>query len=119
MTPKVMIADDEIDFADVFSSLLELKGISVVGIAINGKEAVEMCEKLRPDIVFSDVRMPHYDGYYVAREIKKMKYRPKIVLITGSPTAEVTVELNDLSVDAIICKPIDIKKIMELINDLT
>lgn len=114
-----MIADDEIDFADVFSSLLELKGISVVGIAINGKEAVEMCEKLRPDIVFSDVRMPHYDGYYVAREIKKMKYRPKIVLITGSPTAEVTVELNDLSVDAIICKPIDIKKIMELINDLT
>lgn len=119
MTPRVIIADDEYDLAEIFSSLLELKGISVVGVATNGKEAMEMCKKLRPDIVFSDVKMPYYDGYYVAREIKKLKHRPKIVLITGSPTAEVTVELNNLIVDAIICKPVDIHKVIALIKDLT
>lgn len=116
MIPRVIIADDEFDFVDVFSSLLELKGISVVGVAYDGKKAVELCKKLKPDIIFSDVRMPYYDGYYVAKEICKMNSRPKIVLMTGSPTAEITVSLSDLSVDAIIPKPSDIKKILELIR---
>lgn len=118
MIPRVIIVDDEFDFVDIFRSLLELKEISVVGVAYNGKDAINLCKKLKPDIVFSDVKMPNHDGYYVAREICKMNPRPKIVMMTGSPTAEVTISLSDLSVDAIICKPADIEKILKLVKDL-
>lgn len=119
MIPRVMILDDEQDFVDAFSSLLKLKGIFVVGVAHNGKDIVNLCKNLNPDIVFSDVRMPYYDGYYVAKEICKMSARPKLVLITGSPTAEITTSLHNLEVDAIICKPIDIERILELIKDFS
>ncbi len=107
---KVVIVDDELDFVKIFEELLGMRGIKVIGTAYNGKDAVELYKQRKPDIIFLDVKMPYYDGYYAAKEIFSVDKDAKIVLLTGSPTAEITAMIKNLPISAVICKPIDIEK---------
>ena len=62
---RVLIVDDQELFAHGIEIILKDHGkreISVCGIAENGKDAVRMAEKMRPDVVLMDVRMPVMDG---------------------------------------------------------
>jgi len=67
---KVLVVDDDIDTLEVFAEFLEIKDVNVVGRGHDGKEAVELFEKHRPDFVLMDVMMPDYDGFYGIEEIK-------------------------------------------------
>ncbi|MBI5146760.1 MAG: response regulator [Thaumarchaeota archaeon] len=116
MNIKVVIVDDEADFVKIFKELLEMRGINVVGTAYNGKDAVKLYKQKKPDILFLDVRMPYYDGYYATKEIFSLDKNAKIILLTGSPTVEITAMLKELPIAAIVCKPIDIEKIVFLIE---
>lgn len=116
MNIKVVIVDDEVDFVKIFKELLEMRGINVVGTAYNGKDAVKLYKQKKPDILFLDVRMPYYDGYYATKEIFSLDKNAKIILLTGSPTVEITTMLKELPIAAIVCKPIDIEKVVFLIE---
>jgi DNA-binding NarL/FixJ family response regulator len=60
---RVLVADDQATVRDGLVTLLDLaEGISVVGAAADGVEAVSLAESLRPDVVLMDLRMPHLDG---------------------------------------------------------
>ncbi len=63
-TIRIILADDQQLFVESLKSVIESRSenIEVVGIAYNGKEAVELARRLRPDIVLMDVRMPVMDG---------------------------------------------------------
>lgn len=58
MTIKVLLADDHIVVLKGIAVFLDEVGFEIVGEAVNGQEAVEMAEKLRPDIVIMDINMP-------------------------------------------------------------
>lgn len=116
MSVRVAIVDDEIDFVKIFKELLEMRGITVIGTAYNGKDALEMYKQKKPDVLFLDVKMPYYDGYYATKEIFSVDRNAKIILLTGSPTAEITAMSKKLPVSAIICKPIDIERVVFLIE---
>lgn len=69
---RVLIADDQ----DIVRSgfrlvLMSYDGIDVVGEARDGKEAVALAERLRPDVVLMDIRMPHENGIEATREIRQ------------------------------------------------
>ncbi len=60
---KVVIVDDSRETVDNIRTLLKFESnMEVVGAAYNGKECIQLCEKLRPDIVLMDVNMPEMDG---------------------------------------------------------
>jgi len=69
---KVLVVDDDIDTLEVFAEFLEIKDVNVVGRGHDGKEAVELFEKHRPDFVLMDIMMPDYDGFYGIEEIRKI-----------------------------------------------
>jgi DNA-binding NarL/FixJ family response regulator len=68
---RVLIADDHELIRDGFRRMLAYEeDFEVVGEASNGKEAVELCRRLEPDLVLMDVRMPEMDGLAATRAIK-------------------------------------------------
>lgn len=69
---RAIIIDDEIDSAEVFAEFLTMKNISVVGLGRNGLEGVTLYEEHKPDVVFLDLIMPQYDGFYALEEIKRI-----------------------------------------------
>ncbi|MGE6258294.1 response regulator transcription factor [Heyndrickxia sporothermodurans] len=79
----MLIVDDDALIRDGLKILLELeKDFSVVGTATNGKEAFELCQKERPDIVLMDIRMPIMDGVLGTKLIKQHMPAIKVVILT-------------------------------------
>ncbi|MFB4300710.1 response regulator [Actinomadura sp. NTSP31] len=69
---RVLVADDNVVVRSGLVSLLEAHGIEVVGEAGDGRRAVELTARLRPDLVLLDVRMPLMDGVAAAAEISPL-----------------------------------------------
>ena len=83
-TMRVLIADDHGLFRDGMRSLLEARGIDVVGEARNGREAVELARRLRPDVVLMDLSMPEMTGLEATRALSAESPDLKVVVVTAS-----------------------------------
>jgi DNA-binding NarL/FixJ family response regulator len=81
---RVLIADDHALFRDGLRSLLEVRGVDVVGEAQNGREAVELARRLRPDVVLMDLSMPELGGLDATRLISAELSEVKVVVLTAS-----------------------------------
>jgi len=81
---RVLIADDHALFRDGLRSLLESRGVDVVGEAHNGREAVDQAKRLNPDIVLMDLHMPELDGLAATRLISAEQPDVKVVILTAS-----------------------------------
>ena len=79
-----MIANDHPLFRDGLRSLLEARGIDVIGEAANGREAVELARQLKPDIVLMDLTMPEVDGLTATRILATELPEVKVVVLTAS-----------------------------------
>jgi DNA-binding NarL/FixJ family response regulator len=80
---RLLIADDHEIERSGFRLMLEIEpDLEVVGEASNGREAVELCRRLMPDIVLMDVRMPKMDGLEATRAIKRQQPRVAVLMVT-------------------------------------
>ena len=81
---RLIIADDQTLITQSFKILLETKAddIDVVGLAQNGREAVDLVQELKPDVVLLDVRMPVLDGVEAAQEIYRTGSSVKVIMLT-------------------------------------
>lgn len=80
---KVLLVDDQQILAEGIKSVLETsKTIRVVGIALDGAQAVEKCAELKPDVVLMDIRMPNMNGVVATKRIKEIDDNIKIVILT-------------------------------------
>ncbi len=80
---KIMLAEDQVMVAGALAALLKLEGdIEVLGQAKNGKEALTMCEQLKPDVVITDIEMPLMTGLELAAEIAERKLPSKVIVLT-------------------------------------
>lgn len=113
-----IIVDDDETIVTVFSEYLELFDMNVVSVGYDGKEAVELYKKYRPDIIFLDLNMPQYDGIYALTEIQTFDSNAKIVIITADLNSDVFEKLDCLKPTEIFFKPFDMEK-MILLDRLT
>lgn len=83
---KVLIADDHQIVRDAISARLkESDEIDVVSEAANGREAVELVLKDKPDVVIMDVEMPAVDGIAATREISQQSPETRVIIFTAHP----------------------------------
>lgn len=81
---SILIADDQQLFAESLSTLIctYAKDMTVLGIATNGAEAIEMGRSLHPDIVLMDIRMPDINGVRATKEIKLHLPDVKVLILS-------------------------------------
>jgi len=113
---NAIVIDDDFDTVEVFSDYLELKNIHVLGKGYNGKDAVDLYKKLNPDVVFLDVLMPDYDGFYALEKIRQVNPNAHVIMVTASLTAQTEDKLKELNASAIIFKPYEIDQVVETVN---
>jgi len=101
---SVVVADDDRTMAELLATNLRRLGHRVIGIAWNGKEAVDMVLKMRPDVVVMDIHMPVLDGLQAARQILGNRLIP-IVMSTGMSDAANVHRAIDLNLISYLVKP--------------
>ena len=91
---SVLLAEDHALFRQGLRELLDTAGISVIGEASDGINAVRLVRELRPNVVVMDLNMPRMDGIDATSEIMKLEQPPVVLVLTVSTT-------NDDVLDAI------------------
>ena len=113
----ILLVDDEAFITKAIAMVLENSGYKVL-IATNGNEALalykEHAEEI--DIVLTDVMMPGMNGVDLARSLKAIDLRIKILVSTGHASEANQTELRALGVDAILHKPYDAKKLVATLH---
>ena len=80
---RLLIVDDHDLMREATRFMLEGEpDVEVVGEAVNGRHALELCRQMRPDLVLMDVRMPEMDGLSATRAIKEELPAISILLVT-------------------------------------
>jgi len=113
---SVIVVDDEKDVSEVLCEFLTIKGIEVLGRGNNGQQALELYQKLNPDIVLMDLVMPNYDGFHGVRKIREYDPNAKIMIISASLTHSYVTQLVEMGVNSISLKPYDLNNVMDIIN---
>lgn len=115
---RVLIADDEPGSLNYLEKLIENKcdGFSVCGRARNGQDAFEQAQKLHPDVVVTDIKMPILDGIGLAEKLYSAEEPAKLVIVSGYSDFSYAQSAIRLGVKDYLLKPIlvsDIVKVME------
>ncbi len=101
---RVLIAEDDVLVAGIIRDELASIGLIVVGIAANGKLAVDMTLELKPDVVLMDITMPKMDGIEAAAAIQVSCPTP-VVILTAHDEAELVARATLAGVGAFLLKP--------------
>jgi DNA-binding NarL/FixJ family response regulator len=81
---RLLVADDNLLFAEALTQLLEAdERIQVVGCAYNGAEAIDFARKLEPDVVLADIKMPLMTGIEATERILAFCPDTTVVLMSG------------------------------------
>jgi two-component system, response regulator PdtaR len=112
---RVLIAEDEALIRLDLAEMLREEGYDVVGEAGDGQEAVDLAEKLHPDLVIMDVKMPRRDGIDAASEIAQKRLAPVLVL-TAFSQRELVERARDAGAMAYLVKPFSITDLIPAIE---
>lgn len=117
---KVLIVDDEEEIRHGIIKKIEWEkyGFIVVGDAENGKDALEKTERLQPDIIMTDIKMPFMDGLELGEKIKDILPSTKIIIFSGSDELEYAHKAIKINVVDYVLKPINSRELIGVLKKL-
>ena len=115
MPLNILIADDEAPARNRLRDLLgDIKNVSIVAEAKNGKEAIDLAQQTKPDLMLLDIRMPVMDGIEAAQHAQKIEPKPHIIFTTAFDAY--AIKAFDLNAIDYLLKPIRLERLQAAIN---
>ncbi|WP_035246506.1 response regulator [Desulfogranum mediterraneum] len=108
---KVLIIDDEVEFAATLCQRLRLRGVDAVDIH-SGTEGLASLGELGPDIVVLDLKMPDMNGLDILTEIKENHPAIQVIMLTGHGSVASGVRAMEKGAFDYIMKPVDLKELL-------
>ncbi len=112
---RILIADDESLIRLDLREMLTHLGYEVVAEAGDGRQAIELARKLRPDLVVMDIRMPEVDGIEAAGTLTAERIAP-VVLLTAFSDSQLVEQARDAGVVGYVVKPVREAELMPVIE---
>ena len=104
---RVLLVDDETDFTDTMSHLLQNRGYQVTAVN-SGESAIKALSQERYDVMVLDLKMPGMDGMATLKEAKKLELFTETLILTGHATVDTALEAIKLGAYDYLTKPCDI-----------
>jgi two-component system, NtrC family, sensor kinase len=115
MNVRVLVVDDEVEFADILQERLESRGFDVFK-AYSGDEALQGLDETNPDVVILDVMLPGKDGLSTLNEIKQRRPLAGVIMLTAHANLETAIEGMKLGAYDFLIKPTEMRNLVEKIN---
>lgn len=115
---KALIVDDEYLVRAGLCQTVEWEnyGIRIVGEACNGKEGLEMAMQLKPEIIVTDIRMPHMNGLELLRGIREQRLDCVTIVLSGYDEFQYAQEAMRLGASHYLLKPVNIDELIETLQ---
>jgi PAS domain S-box-containing protein len=113
---KILVIEDEENVRDIISAIL-IEGGHEVETVIGGSHGIEMFEKEKFDLVFTDLGMPGMSGWQVAEKVKGINRKVPVALITGWDVELNESEMRKSGVDFIVYKPFEVNQVLKLVQE--
>ena len=115
---RLLLVDDESDIREGLQEVVDFAsyGFEVVGESTNGLEAVQACERLEPDLVVTDIRMPLMDGLTMCRRVQKMLPTIRFIILSGYDDFEYARQAVSLNCLGYLLKPISSVEFREMLE---
>ncbi len=99
---RVLIAEDSVLIQKVLKNMIENDDrFELVGVAANGKQAVELTQKLKPDVISMDVNMPELDGVGATKQIMDIQPTPIVIVSSYYNSSEIELAIRVLDAGAV------------------
>jgi len=114
---RVLIVDDYDMTRTLLRIILRGQNFEVVGDATDGQMAVEMCQRLKPDIMLLDVVMPKMNGLEVLAKVQSMNALPLVLMVTSAEEERVVSQAMQSGASGYILKPFNTASVIETLNE--
>jgi DNA-binding response OmpR family regulator len=112
----IIVCDDDPDIRDILSALLKQEGYEVFGAA-GYKDLMYFMESVHPSLVLLDIRMPEWDGFYIAEIFRKRGIQVPIIFMTAHDNRFSRAYSPALGAVAYFTKPLDIESLIKKISE--
>lgn len=114
---RLCIVDDHSFIRESLHTILSgLEDLQVVGMAEDGEQALELCGRLKPDVVLMDLEMPNLDGIHATKMIKKKWPDIRVLILSTFQSTERAKEIIRNGADGYVLKSIDSRELAESIR---
>lgn len=114
-TIKLLIIDDEVEFASTLCQRLCLRGFEAVDVH-SGTEGLVRVEEMLPDVVILDLKMPDVSGLDILADIKEREPDIEVIMVTGHGSSASGIKAMENGAFDYIMKPVDLGELLEKIN---
>lgn len=114
---KVLLVEDEEFARDELSKFLKRR-VGKLYIASNGMQGLEIIQEKSPDLVITDLKMPHMSGLEMAGSARANGYHEPIIIISALSDSETILNAVDIGIAKYIVKPVDTKQLVETMESL-
>jgi DNA-binding NarL/FixJ family response regulator len=115
---RVLVVDDhDLVRTEVSRALSRAGGIEVVGLCVDGEDAIAQAAVANPDVILMDLSMPRLDGVQATRQIVNSGSRARIVVLTSAAGGRLMLDAREAGAHSFVYKSADIADVIQAVRN--